>query len=81
MVYTSIFQKNYPGHGYNFRVFDASGAQLYQSADATGSFVYASPATNTLYVYTPYIQTHVDIEATPLAEGRSLYNTTIQYNR
>ncbi|MEB3186396.1 MAG: hypothetical protein VKP72_03040 [bacterium] len=81
VVYTTRYQFSNGNGGQPIRVFDETCTQLYQSTDATGSFVYASPATHTLYVYTPWIQTHVDIEATPLAEGRSLYNTTIQYNR
>ncbi|MNX57335.1 hypothetical protein D3C86_881510 [compost metagenome] len=63
-------------------IFDQSGAQLFQSSpDATGSYTFASAASNSLYVYTLYENTRVDVTTESLGANQSLYNATIQYGQ
>lgn len=61
------------------RVFDVSGTQLYQGEAASGSFTFASAATNSLYVYTPFASTSVNVTTQTLGQNQSLYNATIRY--
>ena len=81
-----IYQFNYSVTGSNMggnqlMIFDQSGAQLYQSTTATGSYTFASAATTSLYVYTPYINTTVNVTTQSLSGSTSLYNTLVNFNQ
>lgn len=67
--------------GIYLRVFDATGTQLYQGEAASGSFTFASAATNSLYVYTAFASTSVNVSTQTLGSNQSLYNATIQYGQ
>ncbi|MNY72038.1 hypothetical protein D3C86_2105010 [compost metagenome] len=62
-------------------IFDQSGAQLFQSDRATDSYTFASAASNSLYVYTFFGDTRVDVTTESLGADQSLYNATIQYGQ
>lgn len=88
-----VYTLNYSGLGGannsngGLSIFDQSGTQLYQSATATGSYTYASGATTSLYVYTPYYNnsygasssTTVNVITQSLGASQSFYNATVQY--
>lgn len=70
------------GTGYmRLKIFDNTGAQLFQSTNATDSYSFASPATDSLYVYAQYMKTAVNVEGQALSSGSSLYNATINYGQ
>ena len=80
-----------------FKIFDANGLELFSSATATGSFIFASSATNSLYVYTPYAgtastaygylatipdsSTNVQVRTLSLADATGSYNAEIGFDR
>ncbi|MBO9542400.1 hypothetical protein J7643_17550 [bacterium] len=75
-------QSGWYGSPKTMMIFDQSGAQLFQSpGDATGSYTFASAASNSLYVYTFFGDTRVDVTTETLGASQSLYNTTIQYGQ
>jgi hypothetical protein len=69
------------GAGHKLMIFDQSGAQLFQSDNTSGSYTFASGAASTLYVYTRFINTTVDVTTEALGDGQSLYNASIHYNQ
>lgn len=73
----SQVQSYYSGN--KLMVFDRSGAQLFQSESATDSYTFASAAANSIYVYTPFSNTAVEVTTESLGANQSLYNTTIRY--
>lgn len=62
-------------------IFDQGGAQLYQNPASSGSFTFASAATNSLYVYTRFVDTRVDVITETLGANQSLYNATVNYGQ
>lgn len=83
-----IYQLNYDCRtglntflGYQLMIFDQSGAQMFQGATATGSYTFVSSATGSLYVYTPSIDTTVNVTTEPLNQAMSSYNAIIDYNQ
>jgi hypothetical protein len=83
LVYRLAFNAQGLGDGgdQKLMIFDQSGAQLFQSSNASGSYTFASGAANTLYVYTRYINTTVDVTTEALGSNQSLYNASIHYNQ
>ncbi len=79
-----VYRINYEAPQYDqgnqrLYIFDQSGAQLYQNHEATGSFTFASAASNSLYIHTRYIDTRVNVTTETLGQNQSLYNATIRY--
>lgn len=80
-----------------FKVFDGRGIELFSSSTATGSFIFASNATNSLYVYTPYAavamtnypytetvpdsSTKVMVRTLSLADATGSFNAEIGFDR
>lgn len=83
LVYRLSYSAQGQGEGGDQKVmiFDKSGAQLFQSSNASGSYTFASGAANTLYVYTRFINTTVDVTTEALGGNQSLYNASIHYNQ
>ncbi|HEY9900614.1 MAG TPA: hypothetical protein V6D00_15660 [Pantanalinema sp.] len=83
LVYRISYDASQYGSGgaQKLMIFDMSGTQLFQSDAATDSYTFASAASNSLYVYTPYGNTLVDVTTETLGANQSLYNATIQYGQ